>query len=365
VRTVRSGSLASDDRLASARHHKRSTIDVHRFIPFQDRPLVTTDLAAIGELMSRFLSAVSFKQGAQPAYGELPNLFAPDARLIRNSGVAPEISTVDEFVRARQRTVDAGELTSFEETELAETTEHFGNVAHRFSIYAKHGVTDGSPIDVRGAISTQFIRTPAGWRISSMAWDDERPGLAVSPALSACGSLVSQRTVRRVVTGTMNGVSHVSRDDLVQPVTVAPLPGYAWHRLWSFDGPPTDPPAAEVKGALAHFPPAGGVRFSLYTVPPQRSRPSPELSAEAERELEELLPGRSAYMESNQDGMHRTPSVDLICVLSGEIWLELDAEEVHLREGDCVVQNGTRHAWRNKGDRPCTMAIVLVGAGAR
>ena len=70
-------------------------------------------------------------------------------------------------------------------------------------------------------------------------------------------------------------------------------------------------------------------------------------------------------MESDQDGMHRTPTVDLICVLSGEIWLELDAEEVHLREGDCVVQNGTRHAWRNKGDRPCTMAVVLVGAGAR
>jgi quercetin dioxygenase-like cupin family protein len=68
-------------------------------------------------------------------------------------------------------------------------------------------------------------------------------------------------------------------------------------------------------------------------------------------------------MESDQGGMHRTPTVDLICVLSGEIWLELDAEEVHLRQGDCVVQNGTRHAWRNKSDKPCTMTVVLVGAG--
>jgi len=70
-------------------------------------------------------------------------------------------------------------------------------------------------------------------------------------------------------------------------------------------------------------------------------------------------------MESAQDGMHRTPSVDLICVLSGEIWLELDSEEVLLREGDCVIQNGTRHAWRNTSDSPCTMAVVLVGVGAR
>ncbi len=41
----------------------------------------------------------------------------------------------------------------------------------------KRGVTDRGPIEVRGAISTQFVRTADGWRISSMAWDDERPGL--------------------------------------------------------------------------------------------------------------------------------------------------------------------------------------------
>jgi quercetin dioxygenase-like cupin family protein len=60
--------------------------------------------------------------------------------------------------------------------------------------------------------------------------------------------------------------------------------------------------------------------------------------------------------------MHRTPTLDLICILAGEIWLELDDGDVHLREGDCVVQNGTRHAWRNRNDSPCTMVIVLIGA---
>jgi quercetin dioxygenase-like cupin family protein len=174
---------------------------------------------------------------------------------------------------------------------------------------------------------------------------------------------MSAGAVRRVVTGTTNGRSHVAGDDLVQAVTVSPLPGYAWHRLWGLDASPSDPPEAEPEGSLAHFPPPGGLRYHVYTVPPQRSQASRTLSAEDERELEEQLPGRTAYMESEQDGMHRTPSVDLICVLSGEIWLELDAEEVHLREGDFVVQNGTRHAWRNKGGRPCTMAVVLVGAG--
>jgi len=176
---------------------------------------------------------------------------------------------------------------------------------------------------------------------------------------------VSGRAVRRVVTGTIDGRSHVVRDDLVQAVTVAPLPGYAWHRLWGFDRRPGDPTSAELNSPPAHFPPPGGLRYHVYTVPPYHSQPSQTLSGEDERELEERLPGRAAYMESAQDGMHRTPTVDLICVLSGEIWLELDAEEVLLREGDCVVQNGTRHAWRNKSDSPCTMAAVLVGVDAR
>jgi hypothetical protein len=30
-----------------------------------------------------------------------------------------------------------------------------------------------------GVISTQFIRTPRGWKMTSMAWDDERPGLTI------------------------------------------------------------------------------------------------------------------------------------------------------------------------------------------
>ena len=135
------------------------------------------DRAELDGLMDRFLRAVSFEPGSKPAYGDLHDLFSDGARLIKNSSDTPEISTVEEFIRPRQQSVDAGELTSFEEVEVAETTEIFGNVAHRFSTYTKRGTTNGAPIDARGMISTQFIRTPNGWLMSSMAWDDERPGL--------------------------------------------------------------------------------------------------------------------------------------------------------------------------------------------
>jgi hypothetical protein len=79
-----------------------------------------------------------------------------------------------------QGMVDAGLLAFFDESEISATTEVFGNIAHRLSIYAKRGYSGEAPLDGRGIISTQFVRTPDGWRISSMAWDDERPGLAIS-----------------------------------------------------------------------------------------------------------------------------------------------------------------------------------------
>jgi hypothetical protein len=42
--------------------------------------------------------------------------------------------------------------------------------------------------------------------------------------------------------------------------------------------------------------------------------------------------------------------------------LELDdGAKVSLRQGDCVVQNGTRHRWRNPLPEPCLMAFISVG----
>jgi quercetin dioxygenase-like cupin family protein len=61
--------------------------------------------------------------------------------------------------------------------------------------------------------------------------------------------------------------------------------------------------------------------------------------------------------------MHTTDTIDYEVVISGEVWLELDdGAEVHLHPGDTVVQNGTRHAWHNKTDEPCVLAVALIGA---
>ena len=79
--------------------------------------------------------------------------------------------------------------------------------------------------------------------------------------------------------------------------------------------------------------------------------------------MEAKLPGLGAHMEPGAPGMHTTATIDFEVVLDGEVWLELDdGEEVHLHAGDCVVQNGTRHAWRNHGSAPARLAVFLIGA---
>jgi len=61
--------------------------------------------------------------------------------------------------------------------------------------------------------------------------------------------------------------------------------------------------------------------------------------------------------------MHTSDTVDWDLGISGEVWLELDdGKEVLLRAGDCVIQQGTRHAWHNRSSEPCVLAVAIVGA---
>jgi len=58
--------------------------------------------------------------------------------------------------------------------------------------------------------------------------------------------------------------------------------------------------------------------------------------------------------------MHRTETIDYAIILSGEIDMLLDDEDVHLKEGDVVVQCGTNHAWVNRSSKPCKVAFILI-----
>jgi quercetin dioxygenase-like cupin family protein len=61
--------------------------------------------------------------------------------------------------------------------------------------------------------------------------------------------------------------------------------------------------------------------------------------------------------------MHRTLTLDYGVVISGSIWLTLDSgNETEIKPGEIVLQRGTNHAWTNRGDVPCRICVIMVGA---
>ena len=172
--------------------------------------------------------------------------------------------------------------------------------------------------------------------------------------------------VRRVVTAiTADGTSVFESDSLVDGITLSALPGIEFHRLWGADEVPALPNGGgEPSSGVPYFPAAPGFRFGLFTVPPDSTPLPADLDITTFlSEMEAKLPGLAAHMEPDNPGMHTTDTVDYEFIVSGRVVLELDdGVTVELGPGDTVIQNGTRHAWRNKSDSAATLAFILIGA---
>ncbi|HXL20939.1 MAG TPA: cupin domain-containing protein [Candidatus Dormibacteraeota bacterium] len=168
-----------------------------------------------------------------------------------------------------------------------------------------------------------------------------------------------------VVTGqNESGKSVVMRDTRIAPVSLALLPGYEFHRLWGSDSVPELPSDGTPPAHPGYFPAKNGFRFGFFTIPPDtRTRVDRIDTASALEEIRQKLPGMIDVLERDHPGMHTTDTVDFDVVVFGEVVLELDdGAEVLLKAGDCVIQNGTRHAWHNRSADNCVIAVTLLGA---
>ena len=173
---------------------------------------------------------------------------------------------------------------------------------------------------------------------------------------------------RRIVTGHTPSGKSVFLADSSAPRTgvFKNVPGFAAALVWETAGDVRVPwsgqdPTPDAKSLL---PPQGGTNLLLVTFPPDSVMTSPNFDpAAAGAEYMQLLPGLAERFEMDSPGMHTTDTVDYDILIEGEIHLELDDGVMkQLVPGDIVVQNGTRHAWRNKSDKPATMLFVLVSA---
>ena len=183
--------------------------------------------------------------------------------------------------------------------------------------------------------------------------------------------MITSKGHRRVVTGHQGGKSVVLNDQRRQPYKFKTVAGFEHTYMWSTNGSlESDPAKVEQELPKSALPSANGSLLQIVTFPPARtaasstSGPSTSDPAQAAQEFLTRLPGLADTFERDGSQMHVTQTVDYAILLDGELWLELDdGETVHLVAGDVVVQQATRHGWRNKGEHPATIAFVMLGAG--
>lgn len=145
-------------------------------------------------------------------------------------------------------------------------------------------------------------------------------------------------------------------------------PGLTFYELYMTEGVPQLTglePDPMLKGTVA-FPGPGGTMFRLISYPPRRPEgwkpPAGVTFKSALQEMSEKVPRMGDHFDLSAPGMHTSDTIDYGVVVRGEMTLELDdGQIVHLRQGDCIVQNGTRHRWRNPLPEPCLMAFISVG----
>jgi mannose-6-phosphate isomerase-like protein (cupin superfamily) len=171
--------------------------------------------------------------------------------------------------------------------------------------------------------------------------------------------------IRRVVTGhDATGKAVVLMDGPNPYKNVRPGSGTAARLLWVTDKTPADMAGgadrAAVKMGIA--PPAGGSVFRVVDFPPTTDAEIAKLPVDDMHKQISHDQGSSKYRPPTHPFMHRTRSIDYAIVMSGEIDMKLDEEEIHLKEGDVLVQQGTNHAWINRSGKPCRIAFILIDA---
>ncbi|UUC52913.1 cupin domain-containing protein [Pseudomonas citronellolis] len=174
--------------------------------------------------------------------------------------------------------------------------------------------------------------------------------------------------VNRIVTGhDSRGLSQIdSQGPLAGTEPFVHSPGFSAALVWQTGAEPRilASPGDPAQGVASVLPVPGGTSVMLVTFPPQQAAPAEAVDAAAALdEMRARLPGMAELFEPEHPGFHRTDSIDYGVVLEGELLLELDeGRSTHLRQGDVVVQSGTRHAWRNTGNTAARMLFVMVGA---
>jgi hypothetical protein len=134
---------------------------------------------AIERVVQEFFTVFDNRGGRRPRLGVLHDICLPQCVIVKGGADGPVIYGLEAFIAPRAALLTGSELTEFHEQEVSGRTDLFAGVAQRCCVYRKSGVLYGEAFNARGVKVLQLVKTADGWRISAVAWEDERPGFEI------------------------------------------------------------------------------------------------------------------------------------------------------------------------------------------
>ena len=172
--------------------------------------------------------------------------------------------------------------------------------------------------------------------------------------------------MRRVITGDdANGDSVVILDGPPSAINGEPNIGGLfdiWHDAAS--GPLDPKNTADLGPERCVLSPAEGkVKVRWFVIPPaQPGVPREALNAATRERFASFDAADHLTDQSKHPAMHKTSSIDVICLLQGEVDLILDNSRTRIKPGQIVIQRGTSHGWEAHGG-PALLLAVLIDRG--
>lgn len=114
------------------------------------------------------------------------------------------------------------------------------------------------------------------------------------------------------------------------------------------------------KGTVILSPPHQSVKvrwFVIEPVPP--GTPKDALDAATRAAFASFGAAHHIIDQSRHSAMHETHSLDVICLLKGDVSLILEDGETRIKPGQIVIQRGTNHAWVAHGGPALLLAVLI------
>jgi hypothetical protein len=107
-------------------------------------------------------------------------------------------------------------------------------------------------------------------------------------------------------------------------------------------------------------PSSGNVKVRWFVIHPRpEGVPADELNARVRERFASFDAEDHLTDQSKHPAMHKTESLDVICLLQGDVSLILDKSVTRIKPGQIVIQRGTSHGWEAHGGPALLLAVLI------